>query len=61
MAIGLTKYGSFYEHPDGINEEDYYSLIEEFVELAKEKGLTTRQAQKLFSDCKDCVLDSILK
>lgn len=29
----------------------------EFVDLAKVKGLTVSQAQKLFTDCSDMVLD----
>lgn len=47
----------YYENPKGINQENYNKLIHEFVNLVKEKGLTVRQAQKLFSDCSDTLLD----
>lgn len=38
----------------------FYNLIYEFVDLAKVKGLTVRQAQYLFETCKDYVLESKL-
>ena len=56
MATTTTKYGNSYEHPYGIEEEKYYELMYEFIDLAKVKGLTVRQAQKLFTDCADMVL-----
>ena len=51
-----TKYGNTYESPVGISEEKYYELLYEFVDFAKVKGLTVKQAQKLFTDCSDIVL-----
>lgn len=56
MNTQVTKYGNSYEHPEGINEEKYYDMLYEFVDLAKVKGLTVKQAQKLFNDCADIVL-----
>lgn len=32
----------------------------EFIDLAKVKGLTVRQVQKLFNDCADAVLSTKL-
>ena len=56
-ATKTTKYGKAYEHPYGLTEDKYYELMYEFIDLAKVKGLTVRQAQKLFEDCSDMVLD----
>lgn len=57
MITETTKYGKGYETPHGLEEDQYYELMYEFVDLAKVKGLTVRQAQKLFTDCADMVLD----
>ncbi len=56
MITQLTKYGNSYETPTGIEEEKYYKMLYEFVDLAKDKGLTIKQAQKLFNDCADIIL-----
>lgn len=53
----VTKYGTSYEIPNGIKELNYYELMYQLIDLIKEKGLTTRQAQKLFIDCSDMLLD----
>lgn len=53
-----TKVGNCYEIPKGIDDKTFYDFIYEFVDLAKEKGLTIRQAQYLFKACSDYVLDS---
>ena len=58
MITKTTKYGKGYEAPNWLTEDKYYELMYEFVDLAKVKGLTIRQAQKLFIDCSDIVLDS---
>ena len=60
MITKTTKYGKGYETPQGLEENPYYELIYEFVDLAKVKGLTVRQAQKLFTDCADVVLSTKL-
>lgn len=60
MTTIVTKYGIAYNNPLGIDEEKYYELLYEFEDLAKAKGLTVRQAQKLFTDCADMVLESRL-
>lgn len=60
MITTLTKYGIGYETPEGLSEEEYYKMIYEFIDLAKNKGLTVRQAQKLFNDCADGVLNTEL-
>ena len=57
MITETTKYGKGYETPQGLEENKYYELMYEFVDLAKVKGLTIRQAQKLFTDCADMILD----
>lgn len=46
MVTKTTKYGKGYETPQGLEEEQYYELLYEFVDLAKAKGLTVRHAQK---------------
>lgn len=60
MITETTKYGKGYENPQGLEENKYYKLMYEFVDLAKVKGLTVRQAQKLFTDCADAVLSTKL-
>ncbi len=60
ISINSTKAGNSYEIPKGINDLDYYNLIYEFVDLAKLKGLTVRQAQYLFKACEDYVLENKL-
>lgn len=60
MGTIITRYGSAYDAPYGISEEKYIEIIEEFVGLAKIKGLTVRQAQKLFTDCANAVLGTKL-
>lgn len=60
MTTTISKYGKLYEYPDGMDENKYYELMYEFVDLAKVKGLTVRQAQKLFADCSDAVLSTKL-
>lgn len=60
MITKTTKYGKGYEAPSGLTEDKYYELMYEFIDLAKVKGLTVRQAQKLFVDCSDIVLDSTI-
>ena len=52
--------GSAYTIPYNMETTEFYNLICEFVNLAKEKGLTVRQAQYLFLACSDYVLDSKL-
>lgn len=56
MITKTTKYGVGYETPTGLEEDSYYEMMYEFMDLAKIKGLTVRQAQKLFTDCADIVL-----
>lgn len=60
VPICSTKSGNCYEIPRNIETENFYSMIYEFVNLAKEKGLTVRQAQMLFKACEDYVLESTL-
>lgn len=61
VASLMSKYGAVYEEPYGLkNEQNYYEIIDEFINFAKIKGLTVRQAQKLFADCADAVLGTKL-
>ena len=57
MMTRTTKYGTGYEAPIGLPEDKYYDLMYELIDFCKIKGLTTRQAQKLFVDCSDMILD----
>lgn len=59
-ANKTTKYGTSYETPIGLQEDNYYEMMYDLMNYVKEKGLTTRQAQKLFIDCSDMVLDEKL-
>lgn len=56
MTTQLTKYGTSYTIPIGLEEKDYYEIIYEVLDLVKTKGLTIKQAQKLFMDCSDAIL-----
>ena len=56
MTTRTTRYGTSYEIPDGL-ENNYYEMMYDLMDYVKEKGLTTRKAQKLFTDCSDMVLD----
>lgn len=53
-----TKYNESYKLPQGIDEKSFYALIDEFINIAKDKGLTIRQAQNLFISCSDAILDT---
>lgn len=57
MATKQTKYGKSYDTPMGLQEDYYYEMMYDLMNYIKEKGLTTRQAQKLFTDCADMILD----
>ena len=57
MPINTTIYGTRYD-PCGITDLKYYDLMYELINYTKAKGLTVRQAQKLFIDCSDMVLDA---
>lgn len=60
IATIPTKAGNCYEIPQNIEDENFYELMYEFIDLAKVKGLTVRQAQYLFHACSDYVLESKL-
>lgn len=60
QATKISKFGETYDRPATIDEQEYYNMMEEFIDLAKIKGLTVRQAQKLFADCADAVLSTKL-
>lgn len=57
LSLNSTNAGNCYEIPNGIDDLKFYDLIYEFVNLAKVKGLTIRQAQYLFKACGDYVLE----
>lgn len=59
MTNIMSKYGKVYDEPYGL-DDNYYEIMQQFIELAKVKGLTVRQAQKLFIDCADAVLSTKL-
>ena len=60
MATIMSKFGKVYEEPQGLDEQKYYHIMDELIDFAKIKGLTVRQAQKLFTDCLDAVLSTKL-
>lgn len=57
MATKHTKYGKAYDTPLGLQEDNYYEMMYDLMDYVNKKGLTTRQAQSLFTDCFDMVLD----
>lgn len=57
MATKHAKYGKAYYTPTGLQEDNYYEMMYDLMDYINEKGLTTRQAQHLFADCFDMVLD----
>lgn len=57
MATKHTKYGKAYNTPTGLQEDNYYEMMYDLMDYVNKKGLTTRQAQSLFTDCSDMVLD----
>lgn len=61
FTLTHTKYGTSYEIPNGLQEENYYEMMYDLINYVKEKGLTPRQTQKLFIDCSDMVLDEKLQ
>lgn len=50
-----------YELLKELDNELYHELICEFVDLAKEKGLATKQVHKLFIDCANSLSDKDLE
>ena len=60
MATIMSKFGKVYEEPQGLDEQKYYDIMDELIDFTKIKGLTVRQAQKLFTDCADAVLSTKL-
>lgn len=60
MITEITKYGKGYETPIGLQEDNYYEMMYDLMDYIKVKGLTVRQAQKLFTDCADAVLSAKL-
>lgn len=57
MATKHAKYGKAYNTPTGLQENNYYKMMYDLMNYVNEKGLTPRQAQHLFADCYDMVLD----
>lgn len=52
-----AKYGKSYNTPTGLHEDNYYEMMYDLMDYVNRKGLTQRQAQNLFADCIDMVLD----
>lgn len=57
MTTKHSKYGKGYETPNGLQEDNYYEMMYDLMDYVNKKGLTTRQAQSLFTDCADMILD----
>lgn len=57
METKHAKYGKVYDTPHGLQEDNYYEMMYDLMDYANKKGLTARQAQSLFNDCADMVLD----
>ncbi len=57
MIKNVAKYGKGYNTPIGLQEDNYYGMMYDLMDYVNSKGLTARQAQHLFTDCSDMVLD----
>lgn len=57
MGTKHAKYGKAYNTPTGLQEDNYYEMMYDLMDYVNKKGLTARQAQHLFTDCFDMVLD----
>lgn len=57
-STNVAQNGVSYKVPYGIDLDKFYSLVNEFVDLVKIKGLTIRQAQILFHVCSEYILDT---
>lgn len=57
MTTKHAKYGKAYNTPTGLQEDNYYEMMYDLMDYVNSKGLTTRQAQSLFTDCFDMILD----
>lgn len=57
MSAKQAKYGKSYDIPVGLQEDNYYEMMYDLMDYINKKGLTTRQAQHLFIDCSDMILD----
>lgn len=57
MATKNAKYGKAYNTPTGLQEDSYYEMLYDLMDYVNKKGLTPRQAQSLFTDCSDMILD----
>lgn len=55
-----AKNGFPYSYPYDMNEEDFYSLLNELLTFCKVKGLTVKQAQILLKTGVKYVADSTL-
>ena len=60
LPIGCAKNGIPYPRPYDMNEDIFYSLLDELLTFCKIKGLTVKQAQILFKTCIRYVSDSTL-
>lgn len=58
FSSNVCENGVSYKIPHGMNSEIFYSIVKEFVDLVKIKGLTIRQAQTLFNVCSEYILDT---
>lgn len=53
----ITKY-KLYSAPFNLSQEIYFEMLLQLDDFIKEKGLTINQAQNLFSDCIEMLLQS---
>ena len=60
LPIECAKNGIPYSRPYDMNEDIFYSLLDELLTFCKIKRLTVKQAQILFKTCIKYVSDSTL-
>lgn len=55
--IIITDKGTKLKVPSGLSYMKYYNIVQEVLNLLKEKGLTIKQAQKVCIDTAEMLLD----
>ena len=60
FPIKPSKNGLAYSYPEGMTEDQFYTMLDELINFCKIKGLTIKQAQILFETGIDYVAETTL-
>lgn len=55
-----NKKGCMYSIPNGMDDINFYTVLDELISFCESKGLTARQAQFLFEAGQDYILETKL-